>query len=264
MRADVPVLDQRLRRGRYWCAVQCSATVAFLKNIFGKRSSGFTLATRRGDLPIELVDRGQAVQEWKRRVEHFPSTGKWPILLGPEDELERLGELEEEPEVVADLPNYNHFLADKMAELREFSSAEDLTVDATRLDSGKPGKNGSTIVSGVGNRTHKKVGIAEIPCKQPWEVLKVRPFGGWNGTPTDAELTSVLLHWYEEFGAVPLGLTRDCLELYLKEPVHDPRTAADLAVEMLAICPDVDQGPESLQNQAQWLLNSSIWFFWWD
>jgi hypothetical protein len=96
-------------------------------------------------------------------------------------------------------------------------------------------------------------------------VTALRPFGEWNDVPTDAGICAVLRSWFERFSAVPVGLTGDTLELWLDQPIRDPKVAGEVASEMYGFCTDiVDQGVGSVQDLAQAILNNRVWYFWWD
>lgn len=107
--------------------------------------------------------------------------------------------------------------------------------------------------------------LAEIPTKNPWEVLAWIPFGGWNACPMPEEAMAVLKHWYEKYGAVPGCIGHDTLELYVPQPVGEGEAAMQLAQEQFMFCEDiVYQGVESVPALAKTLEQSTVWYFWWD
>ncbi len=106
--------------------------------------------------------------------------------------------------------------------------------------------------------------LAGIPTKNPWEVLRWVPFGGWNECPMSAEMMAVLRYWNEKYGAVPACIGADTLELYVQNPVSAEQ-ALELAKEQYAFCADiVDQGVGSVGALAKQLQTSTVWYFWWD
>jgi hypothetical protein len=71
--------------------------------------------------------------------------------------------------------------------------------------------------------------------------------------------------WQKRFGAVPIAMTHDVLEMHVSRPPQTPREAWDLALEQYAYCADiVDQGTRSVDALAQGLWRSPYWYFWWD
>lgn len=106
--------------------------------------------------------------------------------------------------------------------------------------------------------------LAGIPTKNPWEILRWVPFGGWNECPMPAEMMAVLRYWHEKYGAVPACVGADTLELYVQHPVSAEQ-ALELAKEQYAFCTDiVDQGVGSVGALAKQLQTSTVWYFWWD
>lgn len=108
--------------------------------------------------------------------------------------------------------------------------------------------------------------LAEIPVKNPWEVFAWLPFGGWNECPNTPELMAITKYWYSLYGAVPVVVTHDVLELAVPAPVGI-EAAKRLALEQYCFCADiVEQGPEdgSPGMLADTLAKSNNWYFWWD
>ena len=108
--------------------------------------------------------------------------------------------------------------------------------------------------------------LARIPVKNPWEIFAYLPFGNWNECPDTPELMAAAKYWYEQHGAVPAVMTHDELEFILPSPVSRER-AMETAAEQYGFCPDVvDQGPgdATVGSLADILLQSAVWYFWWD
>ena len=106
--------------------------------------------------------------------------------------------------------------------------------------------------------------LAEIPVQNPWEIFAYLPFGGWNECPDTPDLMAAAKYWYEEYGAVPAVMTHDVLEFSVPKPVSWEQ-AKKLAVEQYTFAPDiVDQGCERVSVLANILMDSTVWFFWWD
>ncbi|BBF23138.1 suppressor of fused domain protein [Sutterella megalosphaeroides] len=114
--------------------------------------------------------------------------------------------------------------------------------------------------------THPVI-LAKIPVKKPWEIFAWLPFGGWNDCPSPEDMMAITKHWYEKYGAVPIVLSHDELEMSVPQavPMND---ALGLAQELYGVCPDViDQGSEdeaTVGHLAASLSQSKLWYFWWD
>lgn len=106
--------------------------------------------------------------------------------------------------------------------------------------------------------------IVKVPVKNPWEIFAWFPMGNWNECPSTSEHMAISRYWYEKFGAVPITITHDVLEYKIEKIITDKETAMETAVEMYGYCPDVNQSYETLGKLAGSLINSSVWYFWWD
>lgn len=128
---------------------------------------------------------------------------------------------------------------------------------------GDPMKEFSGFIS-YSDRRSEECFIAKIPTKEPWEVFAWLPFGGWNECPMPEEILWIAKYWYEKFGAIPAVMTSDVLE-FAAAPVKDEKTAAGLALQQFAFCSDiVTQGVDTVGRLAGGLMESSVWYFWWD
>lgn len=108
--------------------------------------------------------------------------------------------------------------------------------------------------------------LFEVPTKNPWELVAYVPFGGWNECPEVEQMLAVCKYWYQKYGAVPVTISHDVLEMSVPSPVAE-QDALELAKEHYAFTPDrVDQGTRTntLSEVAECLKVSKIWYFWWD
>ncbi|MEI7577244.1 MAG: DUF4253 domain-containing protein [Armatimonadota bacterium] len=107
--------------------------------------------------------------------------------------------------------------------------------------------------------------LGVVPVKEPWKVPATAAFGSWERITDDDIVTAHLKSWYEKYGATPALIGAGQLELWLDRPVTDPEQAADLALEMFSLCPDIiDEGTESTETLANSILGAHVWYFWWD
>ena len=106
--------------------------------------------------------------------------------------------------------------------------------------------------------------LALIPTNVPWEVFAWLPFGGWNECPAPEEMLWLAKYWYERYNAIPAVMTHDVLE-FSAYPIKDKNTAWGLALEHFAACSDiVCQGVGTIGRLAGGLMQTSVWYFWWD
>ena len=107
--------------------------------------------------------------------------------------------------------------------------------------------------------------LVRIPVTEPWKVFAWIPFGGWNLCPDTEDLIAVCKYWYNKYSAVPAVISSDELQMYVPEPINSREEALKAAEEHYAFCNDtVDQGTGTIKALAGYVLNSSVWYFWWD
>ena len=107
--------------------------------------------------------------------------------------------------------------------------------------------------------------ISAIAAADPAEIPAVLGWGGWNACPEPAVHVALLRHWRETHGAELAGISEDILELRVARPPRTREDALALARDLDAYSPDVvDQGLETVANLGSTLLDSPVWFFWWD
>lgn len=110
----------------------------------------------------------------------------------------------------------------------------------------------------------KETMLLKVPTTRPWEVVAYVPFGGWNECPEVGEMMAVCRYWFEKYGAVPVTISHDVMEMRVPEPVAE-QDSMQAAREHFVFCPDiVDQGTGTLGVLAKCIAASKIWFFWWD
>ncbi len=105
-----------------------------------------------------------------------------------------------------------------------------------------------------------------IPTTKPWELVAYVPFGGWNECPDVEDMMAICKYWYEKYGAVPVTISHDVMEMSVPKPVTKEESL-QVAKEHFAFTPDrVYQctGTGTLSEVADSLAVSKIWYFWWD
>ena len=114
-------------------------------------------------------------------------------------------------------------------------------------------------------RTLEKVNVALFPTDD-WTTIPVHLcWGGWNACPHPEYHVAALRSWRDRFGAEPVGLGTDVMDVRVARPPQSRAQALDLAREHYVYCSDiVDQGVGTLSGLAAQLLGNEWWSFWWD
>jgi Domain of unknown function (DUF4253) len=93
---------------------------------------------------------------------------------------------------------------------------------------------------------------------------------GWLGATNYLDggaVTVALRSWDDRYGAEPVRLGQDYVELAVRNPPRTYQEALDAAAEQFAVCPDVisqnddDYTPD---DYARSLIGATQWFCWWD
>ena len=156
------------------------------------------------------------------------------------------------------LPDVEEWLGDMLAELG-FSPECDYMGEIT----GGGRQDRLEGIKDFSGKTHECI-LAKIPVKEPWQVFAYVPFGGWNECPPPELMMATAKRWYERYRAVPALISHDTLEMSAV-PLKDVETALAAAQELFAFCPDcVFQGVGMVGALAHTLMQSTVWFFWWD
>lgn len=106
--------------------------------------------------------------------------------------------------------------------------------------------------------------IVKVPVKNPWEVFAYLPMGDFNECPSNERLMAISKYFYEKYKAKVIAITHDTLEYSVENFIKDKDVALDEAKLMYGFCPDILQNFNTIGEFAGTLVNSSVWYFWWD
>lgn len=137
----------------------------------------------------------------------------------------------------------------------------------------------SSLMSWTGEGT-KDVLLLEVPTTNPWEVVGYIPFSGYNECPAPDVLMNVCKLWYEKYGAEPVVINSEGMELALPETLQ-PEKALEAGIEYIGtqnewldmtiwLTPELEDQyqktptSELIYLTAECLQNSPVWYFWWD
>ncbi len=109
----------------------------------------------------------------------------------------------------------------------------------------------------------KDVLLAYIPTNCACDVFAWLPFNEYCGAPTATETVAVMRHWNKLYGAVPVVVGCNYIELSARELSYSE--AVICAEEQYALAPNiVDKGLGSLSALVDTLMKSTVWSLWWD
>lgn len=209
------------------------------------------------------------IARYKQLLAEGKEQGFTPLLIAADDNLAEMMECnfnDSKPEEAVrntNIESADAFFAerkDMYEDMIDDASSEEIPKNCTGcIDSF------STHLDVLTGKVLDEIILAKIPTDKPWELALWVPMGGWNDCPMPEEQAAVFKLWYEKYGAYPAIVTGDTWELYAERPVHDEKNACKLANEMYLFCTDiVDQGVDSIGALAKTLMDSEVWYFWWD
>lgn len=107
--------------------------------------------------------------------------------------------------------------------------------------------------------------LAIVPTLEPAATPLYLAFGSFNSCPPPELHVAFLRDWHRRFGALPICITHDVIELFVPEPPMTRAAALSLAQEQEQYASDIlCQGTETVGQLAVQLWQSPYWFFWWD
>lgn len=214
--------------------------------------------------------------DWAQIAADFPRTGLWPLLLDPDDPntdpMDSLMELSPAPDLdsVDAEALLRRFWADSVPDSGDAEEDEEWGAVVEPFDihafpglTEGPEADPDALADALSFA--KKGRIVLAPVTRPADFLAAICWSGpMNHTNDVWELSAILRSWEDRFGALPLQLGFDTLELAIRRPPLGDR-ALGAAAEHYAFCPDnVDQGSGSIRAYAEALDGAVTWAFWWD
>ena len=130
----------------------------------------------------------------------------------------------------------------------------------TALSSGQPGTSARLYCA-------SPTALLLTPVHRPADVPRVLQWSGAVNSDLDGhDISAVLAHWEEEFGAVLMELSADSMTLQVARPPATPEVAWQVAREHGWFCPDNlwQGGYADLTAYADATVPSLAWTFWWD
>ena len=218
------------------------------------------------------TDYDQIMNVYEERLAIGKKEGFFPVIVPVDSVLEDFwniileeGYSVEEALKAASSEDGKKYLEERYKEYAEDSEREEGELIGNY--DGAPEKiNGVSSFVKLGSNETEETIIFEVRTTNPWELVAYLPFGGWNECPEPDKMAAVCKYWFDKYGAVPVTISHDTLEMAVPECV--PESAAlELAKEHYAFTPDrVDQGTQTctISEVAASLRVSKVWYFWWD
>ena len=111
----------------------------------------------------------------------------------------------------------------------------------------------------------EQVHIVILPTDDATEAPAYLRFGGWNANPAAGYHVAALRDWQARYGAVPVLISGDVMELCITRRPDTREDAIALAREQALMTEDiVTQGVGTLSDLGGSLYVSDWWYFWWD
>lgn len=124
---------------------------------------------------------------------------------------------------------------------------------------------GLTVAYDPDGKPLDKVHILILPTKEAAAVPAYLRWGGWNACPAPEYHVAALRDWHRRYGAVPVAMTGDVINVHVTRRPQSRDDALSLAREQFLYCEDIVlQGTDTLAPLAAGLMQSDWWFFWWD
>lgn len=98
-----------------------------------------------------------------------------------------------------------------------------------------------------------------------WHAPAYLHFGGHNGCPSAERHVAVLRRWNDLYGAEPMAISHDVLEMHVRRPPATREQALHLAEEQFNYCYDsIIDGKGTLERLASTVIASPYWRFRWN
>lgn len=218
--------------------------------------------------PLNIVHGKDAEREWERLARQGKLEGFSPVILGDQEQVERIKENMDfvESTVEEILARAEKILAEEWFASKGAEFAADEIEESEEEYDNVQGTERLTVPFEVlSQKPHKEVFIAGIPTTKSWEIPAYLKAGGWNDCPAAEEQVAVCRYWQQKFGAEIACLSGDILECIAANPPQDRKLADELARQQFLFCSDVVfQGVGSVATLGKTLLGNKFWYFWWD
>jgi len=197
----------------------------------------------------------RAIEVWRQLRDATAKSGAYPIIV---DEARDAGNAEPADDAPV---NVSVWIAERFEELA-LDLGED---DPESVVPRGPWPEGASPSTDYYSVKKPAVTIALLPTSDPANVPLLLGYGGWNDCPMPEVHGAFFRYWGETYGAEPVVIARDVIEMTVGRPPLTRDAALALAREQYAYAADiVDQGTETIDALAAEIIGQPRWFFWWD
>jgi hypothetical protein len=260
------------------------------------------LAVGKRTIDHFAVSGREAIATWFRLRKAVPKTGRWPVLLGSDEELEMIQENLEDGIKEGPTPAKVLAYARRVNTARLFDRWQKIVVENAQEALAECREDGVTEVQAeyeamlaqeaafrgmprgpwpegdfwaadefsipydiLTKVPHNRVHIGLLPTANSWDAAAFLLFGSWNACPHAHHHVAIMKAWHERYGAEVVGITHDIVEMFVRRPPRSKARALELAREHYLYCDDiVDQGTQTIDKLAATLRGGTVWYFWWD
>jgi len=242
----------------------------------------------RAGIGVVRVPGHAAEALWAQLRAVVDQTGLYPIILGGDGAREELserlaqGDAERLPAEalagIGPIADLDAWAATRLLARAEEAREDEMFEEAERFEQliaarARPPlltphnrKTGVTLCRDTRTQDFlEQVDLALLPTTVGWQAPLLLAFGGWNECPGADEQAALMQNWGARYGAEPIAIGPDVVEMKVARPPATSGDAYALSLQHYAYCADiVDQGTETVDALAEELLGSNAWFFWWD
>jgi hypothetical protein len=214
------------------------------------------------------VDRKSAVRAWELHRKAHDTTGLYPLIVDDELVKRLLDVAPENPpaEILSHASSING--GEWLARRAKESLTEDEETIEPDFDADDPKLQEADRLASLESPLFRESQwfVVLVPTKRSWEVFAHLGYGAWNAYPEAAEHIAVMKYWNEKFGAEPVIVTGDCVEMRVTRPPTTTEECRALALEQFGYTAGdlINQGYGFFGTLARTLKARTHWFFWWD
>lgn len=237
-----------------------------------------------------IVPGELGISTWKHLRSIAQSIAHYPVILNASNSLrtadgalDHLRRRDSEIERASTLPALNldswtRAMLRRAARSARRDNLDDIGDDYSRLLAIYEGRSPTTItglanpsehfgvlIDSLSNTYYKEALVALLPTTAPWHAPFFLSAGRGNAYPRPQSHARLLRAWLDRFGAEPVAIAGNTIEMFVARPPNTALEAVRLACQHYCYCADTfDDAGGTIESLAGELFNSSSWRFWWD
>jgi hypothetical protein len=221
------------------------------------------------DVQVITVAGGDALTELDRLRSEYAKTGLYPIILGSPEDYRRIEDIiGDESDPAAILKESESINAEEWFRAQPQFGAGELDEGEDEFDFEEAQGAKLEIITHrdiLTGQPKPEVLIGLFKVAAPWEAFAMLDWGNWNESPSSAAHCAIQRYWAKQYGSEVVSITSDVVQCTVARPPQNLEASRQLALEQYCYCGDiVDQGTGTVERLAAGLLDSKVWYFWWD